>query len=312
MLKIEKLHYYVVTFRGQEETLTPAEYAELYNDFMIMPEPEVPTKDMEPIDAHISLHTIDPGINLTTVENGFKEDVARKKGTKLFHCLDCGYEEEFPQYTSDGKRCRKCNSGLFMPVTDKKIMGVDLSTESDCTGYALPPLTQEDINETKIYNPKTLEAEETTQEEDVTEVPDAKTDEHVGDTVTPWPVDAVGTPKAHRKWKEEDFKKYIDLGVNGMSRTELVDRMVLDLELGQSTAYALYNKWIRNPVAYHKGVKERHDVVSRIHQEEVASMPEYKSIKEFKNAVCERQHLNLYDVTTLKEVYLNNHKEVRW
>lgn len=34
----------------------------------------------------------------------------------VLECLDCKYKNIYVNGTSDGKRCERCNSGLFFPI----------------------------------------------------------------------------------------------------------------------------------------------------------------------------------------------------
>ena len=130
--------------------------------------------------------------------------------------------------------------------------------------------------------------------------------------------EAENEPKQAQKVQKEgkkaqkkvvrDFSKYIKMANNECSRRMILDAMIKDFGVEESTAVTYYHTKIRT-----KPVPQKMMVKDPTLKEEIAALPDYGSYTDFKDALAKADvGRGRYTVKALKTMYLETHQHIKW
>ena len=114
--------------------------------------------------------------------------------------------------------------------------------------------------------------------------------------------------KKTQKRAVRDFSKYIEMANNECSRRMILDAMIKDFGVSESTAVTYYHTKIRT-----KPVPQKMMVNDPSLKEEIAALPDYGSYTDFKDALASADvGRGRYTVKALKTMYLDTHQHIKW
>ena len=114
--------------------------------------------------------------------------------------------------------------------------------------------------------------------------------------------------KKAQKRAVRDFSKYIKMANNECSRRMILDAMIKDFGIAESTAVNYYHTTIRT-----KPVPQKMMVKDPSLKEEIATLPDYGSYTDFKDALARTDvGRGRYTVKALKTMYLETHQHIKW
>lgn len=114
--------------------------------------------------------------------------------------------------------------------------------------------------------------------------------------------------KKTQKRAVRDFSKYIEMANNDCSRRMILDSMIKDFGVSESTAVTYYHTKIRT-----KPLPQKMMVKDPILKEEIAALPDYGSYTDFKDALARTDvGRGRYTVKALKTMYLETHQHIKW
>lgn len=114
--------------------------------------------------------------------------------------------------------------------------------------------------------------------------------------------------KKTQKRAVRDFSKYIEMANNECSRRMILDAMIKDFGVAESTAVTYYHSKIRT-----KPIPQKMMVKDPILKEEIAALPDYGSYTDFKDALARTDvGRGRYTVKALKTMYLDTHPHIKW
>ena len=95
---------------------------------------------------------------------------------------------------------------------------------------------------------------------------------------------------------------------NECSRRMILDAMIKDFGVSESTAVTYYHTKIRT-----KPIPQKMMVKDPILKEEIAALPDYASYTDFKDALAKTDvGRGRYTVKALKTMYLDTHQHIKW
>lgn len=138
------------------------------------------------------------------------------------------------------------------------------------------------------------------------------------ETVKNVPKEAENEPKQAEKVQKEgkkaqkravrDFSKYIEMANKQCSRRMILDAMIKDFGVSESTAVTYYHTKIRT-----KPIPQKMMVKDPMLKEEIAALPDYVSYTDFKDALAKTDvGRGRYTVKALKTMYLETHQHIKW
>ena len=114
--------------------------------------------------------------------------------------------------------------------------------------------------------------------------------------------------KKTQKKAVRDFSKYIEMANNQCSRRMILDAMIKDFGVSESTAVTYYHTKIRT-----KPIPQKIMVKDPILKDEIAALPDYVSYTDFKDALARTDMgRGRYTVKALKTMYLDTHQHIKW
>lgn len=114
--------------------------------------------------------------------------------------------------------------------------------------------------------------------------------------------------KKTQKRAVRDFSKYIEMSNNECSRRMILDAIIKDFGVSESTTVTYYHTKIRT-----KPVPQKMMVKDPSLKEEIAALPDYGSYTDFKDALASTDvGRGRYTVKALKTMYLETHQHIKW
>lgn len=129
-------------------------------------------------------------------------------------------------------------------------------------------------------------------------------------TPVPYKIDLSKLPER----VERDFSKYITMLKDGGKPKEIKEAIAADLKVSMDSAVAYYYKHVKKVVDGNEARRDKYKSKETSAIAELISlMPNYPSADQFKDACAMSDIGNgKYTVQTLKDLYLESHKNVRW